>query len=163
MFPQRERGGSPVGRDTPPALDLDATGRGQVRKMQSQLCEICLSIDPAFWSEEFDDIGFPWAKYVKLQPFKSMQAAAARGCHLCQILLASAQEDFLDEWTLEKINVTLSRATIDSHQGVCLAVGNDDISHTIFYRVPEPWSMSMTLIETWFLLLRSIRLLNFPR
>jgi len=80
-----------------------------------------------------------------------MQAAAARGCQLCQILLASAQVDFLDEWTLEKIKVTLSRAIIDSHQGVCLAVGGDDISHTTFYRVPEPWSKSMTLIQIWFL------------
>jgi len=94
--------------------------------MPSQLCEICLSIVPRFWSEELDDKGFPWGPRVKLQPFKSMQAAAARGCQLCQILLASAQVDFLDEWTLEKIKVTLARAIIDGHQGVCLTVGNDD-------------------------------------
>jgi hypothetical protein len=75
-----------------------------------------------------------------------MQAAAARGCQLCQIFLASAQVDFLDQSTLEKVKVTLWRAIIDSHQGVCLAVGNDDISHATFYRVPEPWSKSMALI-----------------
>jgi hypothetical protein len=80
--------------------------------MLSQLCETCLSIVPEFWSEELDDRGFPLGQHVKLQPFKSMQAAAARGCQLCQILLASAQVNFLDEWTLEKVKVTLSRAII---------------------------------------------------
>jgi len=122
-----------------------------IRKMPSQLCEICLSIVPRFWSEELDDKGFPWGQNVKLHPFKSMQAAAARGCQLCEILLASADVDCLGERTLEKITVTLSRATMDSHQGVCLAVRNDDISHTTFYRAPEPWSKSTTLIKIWFL------------
>ena len=119
--------------------------------MPSQLCEICLSIVPRFWSEELDDKGLPWGEKVKLQPFKSMQAAAASGCQLCEILLASADVDYLGERILEEITVTLSRATTDSHQAVCLVVGIDDISHTTFYRVPEPWSKSTTLIKIWFL------------
>jgi len=118
--------------------------------MPSQLCEVCLSIDPIFWSEELDDRGFHRAQNVKIQPFKSMQAAATSGCQLCHILLTSAQVDFLDEWALEKVKVTLSRAIIDSRQGICLRVGSDDISHTTFYRVPEPWSKSMALIRIWF-------------
>jgi hypothetical protein len=119
--------------------------------MPSQLCEICLPIVPRFWSEELDYRGFSWGQYVKLRPLKSMQVAVARGCQLCQILLASTRVDCLGEWTLEKIKVTLSRVIIDSHQDVCLAVGNDDISHTTFYKVPELWSKLMTLIKIWFL------------
>jgi hypothetical protein len=120
--------------------------------MASQLCQICLLIPPIFWSEELDyKAGFPWGHRVKLQPFKSMQAAATNGCQLCKVLLFTAKVKFLDEWTLEKTTVTLSRATIDSHQAVCLAVGGIDISHTTFYRAREPWSKSISLIRRWFL------------
>jgi hypothetical protein len=114
--------------------------------MPSQLCKKCLSIPPHFWAEDLDDKGFPWGPYVKLQPYRSMEAAAAAGCPLCRILIHSAQTDLLDEWTLEKITVTLSRAIMDSHQGVCLAVQQDDISHTTFFRVPELWSKSAKLL-----------------
>jgi hypothetical protein len=44
---------------------------------------------------------------------------------------------------LEETTLTLSRATIDTYQGVCLAEGNDNISYTTFFRAREPWSKSM--------------------
>lgn len=45
----------------------------------------------------------------------------------------------------------LSRAMLDSHQAVCLAVQIDDISHTTFFRVPELWSKSAkVLVESKF-------------
>jgi hypothetical protein len=84
-----------------------------------------------------------------------MEAVAAAGCPLCRILLHSAQTNFLDEWILEKIAVTLSRAMLDSHQGVCLAVHQDDVSHTTFFRVPELWSKSAKCLvgsELWFVM-----------
>ncbi|KAL3426417.1 heterokaryon incompatibility protein [Phlyctema vagabunda] len=128
--------------------------------MPAQVCEVCRSIFPRFWSEDLDGQGFPRGPYVKLQPYRSMEAAAARGCQLCRILLASTDVSFLDDWTLEKIVVTLSRGIMDAHQGLCLAIANDDISHTTFYRVPEPWSDfppmqiddpvdNIQLIKTW--------------
>jgi hypothetical protein len=121
----------------------------QITKMPSQLCQTCATIPPHFWSEDLDGKGFPWGPYVKLQPYRSMEAAAAAGCPLCRILIHSAQTNFLDEKTLENVPVTLSRAIMDSHQGVCLAVGGDDISHTTFFRVPELWSKSARFFPAW--------------
>jgi len=55
--------------------------------MPSQLCQTCLSIPPHFWAEDLDDKGFPWGPYVKLQPYRSMEAAAAAGCPLCSKMI----------------------------------------------------------------------------
>jgi hypothetical protein len=119
------------------------------RKRPSYLCIYCFEIPPRFWSEECDDMRFPWGKYVRLQPYRSMQKAAAEGCQLCRILLRSAQVDWLDEEALRKEPLTLWRTTIDTHQGVCLVIGNADISHTTFYRVPEPWRESIPSSYTY--------------
>lgn len=110
--------------------------------MPPQLCRTCLSIPPYFWAEDLDAQGFPWGPYVKLQPYRSLEASAAAGCPLCSVLIRSAQVDWLGEQILRRTPVTLSRACLDSHQGICLAVDLDDISHTTFYRVPKLWSKS---------------------
>ncbi|KAL8789154.1 MAG: hypothetical protein Q9213_001261 [Squamulea squamosa] len=47
--------------------------------MVPQLCKTCLAIPSEFWSQQFDDQGFPRGVRAELQSFRSMQAAAARG------------------------------------------------------------------------------------
>lgn len=131
-------------------LYLHFTPTNLIFKMRSQLCYACRQIPGSFFSEEHDYTWFKHGPKVSLQPFNSMRRAASSGCPLCAILTARVvhrrQADFLPLDVMEQDPVILRRAVIDSHQGIGLWIGMDDISHSTFFRVPTLWSKHKALL-----------------
>jgi hypothetical protein len=112
-----------------------------ILRMPSQLCHACSQVPVEFFSEEHDDKWFHRGPEVRLQPVNSMLQATSLGCPLCAILTKRVSGlDWLPLHVLEGVPVSLRRAIIDTHQGVCLCIGIDDLSHSTFFCVPSSWS-----------------------
>ena len=109
-------------------------------KMPSLLCHACRKIPSEFFAEPSDHIDVPKGLAIMLQSFNGMSQAASAGCPLCTVLLTHADVSFLPPNVPERPMVLLTRGTSDTHQGLALRIGMDDICHSTFSRVPSPWS-----------------------
>jgi hypothetical protein len=115
-------------------------------KMPSQLCCACRQIPANFFSEEHDHKRFYHGPVVSLQPVNSMRRAASSGCPLCAFLIACVLLRGTGFLPLESDTVRLRRAMTDTHQGISLCIGIDDISHCTFFRVPPSWGKQEALL-----------------
>ncbi|EUC36784.1 hypothetical protein COCCADRAFT_33950 [Bipolaris zeicola 26-R-13] len=124
--------------------------------MPQPSCKTFQKISGDFFSTRYDN---DYSHPIPLTSVAQARNCASWGCPFCTILMANADPSFYPEEFLYTHDMNLRRAMVDPEQAFQLFIGNADVSHTFFYRVPPEWKLplaeldrlwdELTLMRTW--------------
>jgi hypothetical protein len=112
-----------------------------LQNMSSQLCIVCRSIPGSVWSPEYGLFETCALIKAKLQSFKEMERASAKGCQLCTMFVVGMKTR---AGTPKNLNSCLHirRSFAHPHSGIYITSdeGTGQSMNLFFYVVPRAWS-----------------------